>query len=312
MINCFTSKKKVAFAGIVLLPLILTGCNANQRGLNEVDNSVSIEEESVNLDLSLGKDSEIDKNEEFKINKNDILDNDNGVQKNNSEANNKNDKNTEGNTVPKKENALKKENIKEDNKEDILTKDYVFFKSDITDSVKSRMVGKSMPEDSTISFNELSYLTITYLGYDGKSHQGEMVVHKKIADEVLEIFKEIYQSNFPIEKMRLIDDYGASDYSSMVNNNTSAFCYRTISGTNKVSNHGKGVAIDINPFYNPHVLKSKGTVNPVEASKYSDRSLNVKGMIKYNDVVYKAFISRGWTWGGHWSNPDYQHFEKTW
>ena len=88
------------------------------------------------------------------------------------------------------------------------------------------------------------------------------------------------------------------------------FCYRTISGTNKVSNHGMGLAIDINPFYNPHVLLNKGTVNPKEASKYANRNLNDKGMIKKDDAVYKAFISRGWTWGGNWKNPDYQHFEK--
>ena len=74
--------------------------------------------------------------------------------------------------------------------------------------------------------------------------------------------------------MKLVDDYNAVDHTSMVNNNSSAFCYRTIAGTNKVSNHGKGMAIDINPFYNPHVLKSKGTVNPPEASKYADRSLD--------------------------------------
>jgi hypothetical protein len=137
-----------------------------------------------------------------------------------------------------------------------------------------------------------------------------MIVHKDLADEVLDIFKDIYYAKFPIEKMKLIDDYNADDHTSMVNNNSSAFCYRTIYGTNKVSNHGMGLAIDINPFYNPHVLLNKGTVNPKEASKYANRDLNDKGMIKKDDAVYKAFISRGWTWGGNWKNPDYQHFEK--
>ena len=104
--------------------------------------------------------------------------------------------------------------------------------------------------------------------------------------------------------------HGEYQHASMVNNNSSAFCYRTISGSNKVSNHGVGIAIDINPLYNPHVLKSSGTINPPEAAKYVDRSLNAKGMIKKNDAVYNAFVSRGWTWGGSWNNPDYQHFEK--
>ena len=192
----------------------------------------------------------------------------------------------------------------------VLVDNPVFKKSEITDDIKARMEGKSMKENDSITYDDLSYLTITYLDYNGNTVQGEMVVHKKLADEVLDIFKEIYYAKFPIERMYLVDNYGADDHTSMVNNNSSAFCYRTISGTDKVSNHGMGIAIDINPFYNPHVLKSSGTVNPPEASKYADRTLNAKGMIKKDDVVYKAFTSRGWTWGGNWNNPDYQHFEK--
>lgn len=192
----------------------------------------------------------------------------------------------------------------------ILEAGPVFTKSEIPDQIKKNMLGNSMPTNSTISFDELSYLRISHIDYNGNTQIGEMIVSSKLADEVLDIFRDIYNAKFPIEKMNLIDEYGASDHKSMLDNNSSAFCYRTIAGTNKVSNHGLGVAIDINPFYNPHVLKSNGTVNPPEAFKYVDRSLNDKGIIKENDAVYKAFISRGWQWGGYWSNPDYQHFEK--
>ena len=192
----------------------------------------------------------------------------------------------------------------------VLVDNPIFKKSEITDGIKARMEGKSMKENNAISYDDLSYLTITHLDYNGNTVQGEMVVHKKLADEVLDIFREIYYAKFPIERMRLVDDYDAIDHASMINNNSSAFCYRTIAGTNTVSNHGMGLAIDINPFYNPHVLKSSETVNPPEASKYADRTLNAKGMIKKNDVVYKAFTSRGWTWGGDWNDSDYQNFEK--
>lgn len=195
--------------------------------------------------------------------------------------------------------------------DDILSEaNPVFTKSEIPDHIKQKMLGNSMSEDSTVSFDELSYLRISHIDYNGKTQVGEMIVSNKLADEVLDIFRDIYNAKFPIEKMNLIDEYGASDHKSMVDNNSSAFCYRTIAGTNIVSNHGLGVAIDINPFYNPHVLKGNGTVNPPEAFKYVDRSLNDKGIIKENDAVYEAFTSRGWKWGGHWNNPDYQHFEK--
>ena len=135
-----------------------------------------------------------------------------------------------------------------------------------------------------------------------------MVVEKRLAEDVIEIFKELYDKKYPIEKVRLIDEYNADDNLSMNDNNSSAFCYRTIKGSNKISNHGKGMAIDINPFQNPHVIGE--TTNPVEAYMYSDRTIGHTGIIIEGDDCYNAFVERGWTWGGHWSNPDYQHFEK--
>lgn len=297
---------KLIMAILILVPVILTGC-----GDSKVDKNLDIVEEWTTTDDEIKKeDDAIDKNNDKK----DFIDNSNKDNTEKDSLNNSNKDNAETDSNSNINNTEIKNEDKNSNlssNEIILVEKPVFIKSEISDEVKARMIGKSMPEDATISFDELSYLTITYLDYNGETKQGEMVVHKKLADEVLDIFKDIYEAKFPIERMKLVDDYGASDHSSMVNNNTSAFCYRTIAGTNKVSNHGKGVAIDINPFYNPHVLKSSGKVNPPEASKYADRTLNAKGMIKYNDVVYKVFISRGWKWGGNWNNPDYQHFEKS-
>ncbi len=137
---------------------------------------------------------------------------------------------------------------------------------------------------------------------------GNLVVHKDLANEVVEIFKEIYDAKFPIANIDLVDKYNADDNLSMINNNTSAFNYRLIYGTSRLSNHSTGKAIDINPLFNPHVVN--GVVYPVEGSAYIDRAINEKGMIHEGDAVYNAFIKRGWIWGGHWKNPDYQHFEK--
>jgi hypothetical protein len=171
------------------------------------------------------------------------------------------------------------------------------------------MRGKSMPiaDDVQIKFSELSYLKLTYYGFDGESHNGEMVVNKKVAQDVVDIFKELYEKKFPIEKIQLVDDFNASDEESMKNNNTSAFNYRLISGSSKLSNHSFGFAIDINPVQNPHVVNGK--IPSITPEKCANRANSELGMIHKYDACYNAFISRGWSWGGFWKNPDYQHFE---
>lgn len=304
-----SNSKKITLIGMLVLPSMLVGCN----GIGKDDNIEVVEEWVVAEEESENDTSKKDDENKLEENINSNNKEEDSKETTNDVIKKEETKNNNDNSIDKEELKDKEEIKKEESIGDNITlvENPVFTKSEITESLKSRMRGKSMPEYANMSFDELSYLTITYLDYEGQTRQGEMIVNKKLADEVLEIFREIYNAKFPIQRMNLIDDYGASDHSSMVNNNSSAFCYRTIAGTNKISNHGKGVAIDINPFYNPHVLKSSGKVNPPEASKYANRSLSAKGMIKYNDVVYKAFTSRGWKWGGHWNNPDYQHFEKS-
>lgn len=184
-----------------------------------------------------------------------------------------------------------------------------FSYSSIPENIKKDMLGKSMPSHEPLSFDNLSYLRITYYGFDEKTHIGEMVVDKRVAAEVVDIFEELYKKKYPFEKIKLIDEYDAIDESSMSDNNSSSFCYRTIANTNTVSNHGKGLAIDINPLQNPHVIGNK--TSPESGYAYSDRSNTKMGMIQVGDDCYNAFTSRGWSWGGHWKNPDYQHFEKS-
>ena len=319
------NQNKSILLGTLMASSFLVGCsNDVNKDVEVVDEFIVSEDTNILNSTTSNNDdnnesSEVDKNKETLVEENTQKeevslnkDNNSGDKeslKENISSNTTTDKITSNsNTIS----AVEKEEIKIEDVEDniVLVENPVFEKSEITEDIQARMEGKSMKENDSISYNDLSYLTITYLDYNGNTVQGEMVVHKKLADEVLDIFRDIYYAKFPIERMNLVDDYNAVDHTSMINNNSSAFCYRTIAGTSKVSNHGMGLAIDINPFYNPHVLKSSGTVNPPEAAKYSDRSLSAKGMIKKNDAVYNAFVSRGWTWGGNWNNPDYQHFEK--
>ncbi len=191
-------------------------------------------------------------------------------------------------------------------------KDEVVFSSfEIPDNILDKMIGNSIPKENAkdIKIDSLSYLKITYWGFDEKSHIGEMVVNRKVAQEVLDIFEEIYESKYPIEKIRLIDEYGANDEKSMQDNNTSAFCYRVVKNSKKLSNHSLGTAIDVNPLYNPYVDEKQ--IQPANAGIYVNRNANVKGIIKKGDALYNAFIKRGWKWGGNWkTKKDYQHFEK--
>jgi len=117
--------------------------------------------------------------------------------------------------------------------------DTIFTSQPIPDNIYEKMLGNSIPlkYKNKINKNTLSYLQITYIGFDDVYHTGELVVNAKLADEVLDIFKELYEIKYPIEKIKLIDEYNANDELSMSDNNTSCFCYRVIAGTSSVSNH---------------------------------------------------------------------------
>lgn len=187
----------------------------------------------------------------------------------------------------------------------------IFTSNPIPENIYQKMIGNSIPRKSKdkVKIEELSYLKITYWGFDEKSHIGEMIVNQEVAEEVLDIFKEVYEKKYPIEKIKLIDEYKADDEKSMEDNNSSAFCYRKIANTNKLSKHSLGTAIDINPLYNPYIVGKK--ILPVSAKPYVDRKNVKKGTITKGDALYNAFIKRGWTWGGEWKEKkDYQHFEK--
>jgi len=185
----------------------------------------------------------------------------------------------------------------------------IFTAEPLPPYIIEQISGVSFHENDRIGFDDLSYLTITHVDFDGKNRHGHIIVAADIAEEVLEIFQEIFEGGFPIERMRLIDYYDASDYYSMADNNSVAFNFRYIAGTTTLSRHALGLAIDINPVQNPYIRGE--TVWPEAGREYIDRENVRPGMIVSGDVVYTAFTSRGWTWGGNWRTPrDYHHFER--
>ena len=190
--------------------------------------------------------------------------------------------------------------------------DKYFYAEEISDEVFARMQGKSYPEGCTTERGDLRYLSLLYKDTDGNTHEGELVCNKMIADKLTEIFRQLFDADYPIEKMVLIDEYGGDDDASMSDNNTSCFNYRVVSGTNNLSKHAMGLAVDINPRYNPYIRKVDGaeSVEPENGKEYADRSKDFPYKIDKEDLAYKLFTQAGFTWGGSWKSvKDYQHFE---
>lgn len=187
-----------------------------------------------------------------------------------------------------------------------------FSVTTIDDTTFTRMKGKTYKNNCTVPLSELRHVKVLYKNKAKQTLKGEIVCNKHIADDVAEIFYELYKANYPIERIRLMDDYNADDETAMRDNNTSSFNFRFISHSTKVSKHGLGLAVDLNTLYNPFVLTVDGKlhVEPETALKYVDRSKNFDYKIDENDLAYKLFIQHGFEWGGHWkTRKDYQHFE---
>lgn len=191
--------------------------------------------------------------------------------------------------------------------------DEFFSVSTLSDSVFRVMQGKSYKAGCTVPRSDLRYLTCLHVTADGHTVVGEMVVAKSIAETVSSILRQLYDARYPIERMRLVDNYGADDERSMTANNSSAFNYRCVTGTRVVSKHGRGLAVDINPLYNPcrKTLKNgQIRVEPAAGSPYCDRSRSFDYKITRGDLCYRLFKEAGFRWGGDWQrSKDYQHFE---
>lgn len=191
-----------------------------------------------------------------------------------------------------------------------------FYYEPLPDQVKERITGISYKENPDITYDELRYLKVLYYDFQAETQIGEIICNQAIAQDLVEIFYELYQNEYQIEKIELVDEYGGDDTLSMEANNTSCFNYRVVDGTTRLSKHALGLAIDINPYYNPYIVYNKnGTgetyISPKGSEIYADRTQDFPYKIDTNDLCYRLFKEHGFTWGGDWnSTKDYQHFQK--
>jgi len=175
--------------------------------------------------------------------------------------------------------------------------------------VRQQDVRYSYRAGCPVAPRDLRVVHVSYRGFDGSARVGALVVHRRVAADVVAIFRRLYAARFPIRRMTPISAYRGSDDASMAADNTSAFnCRRAVgSATGGWSQHAYGLAIDVNPVENPYVLN--GRALPPAGRAYVDRGHVRSGMAVRGGVLVRTFESVGWKWGGRWTGaPDYQHF----
>jgi hypothetical protein len=180
-------------------------------------------------------------------------------------------------------------------------------------TTRRRVTGSSWHPGCPVALDDLRVLRIGYWDFGGRARVGRMIVAASAVPAMRRAFAMLFRARFPIRRMRLVDDYGASDFASIAADNTSAFNCRNATGSSRFSEHAYGRAVDVNPIENPYVYPDGTTVHAA-SRPYLDRARHRPGMAFRGGVLVRAFAAAGWRWGGEWRPPsatDYQHFSAT-
>ncbi len=176
--------------------------------------------------------------------------------------------------------------------------------------VTAARLGSSYRAGCPVGPADLRLLSVTTWGFDGRTHQGEVVVAAQVAADVVQVFRALHAARFPVAKVDTVERYGSDDDRVMAANVTSAFSCRAVTGGTGFSEHAYGTALDVNPVQNPYVRGS--TVEPPAGRAYLDRGDVRPGMVVVGDAVTRAFTGVGWAWGGSYQSlKDYQHFSRS-
>lgn len=179
--------------------------------------------------------------------------------------------------------------------------------SDIPHKIQGGMVEKNVwTSECAIPMSRLKLLNISHYNFENRISVGQMIVLDNVADSVISIFQKLFDLKFPINTIRLIDEFNGNDELSMNANNSSCFNFRKIEGSELLSIHSYGLAIDINPLQNPFI--QKGKIFPEQGESFLDREYIRPGMV---EPIVEIFYNYGFTvWGGNWKEPiDYHHFQ---
>ncbi|WP_290858555.1 M15 family metallopeptidase [Hamadaea sp.] len=168
----------------------------------------------------------------------------------------------------------------------------------------------SWTKDCPVTAADLRYLTVSFRGFDGHAHTGELLANSRVADDLVTVFKRLFAAGFPIERMRISSTEELNAAPTGDGNTTEAFACRPVRGQTGWSQHAYGLAVDLDPFQNPY---HKGeVVLPELATAYLDRADARPGMVRPAGPAVRAFAAIGWKWGGDYrSLKDYMHFSAT-
>jgi D-alanyl-D-alanine carboxypeptidase len=168
-----------------------------------------------------------------------------------------------------------------------------------------------------VGLSDLRVLTVSYRGFDGRTHTGQIITNRQAAAPLATVFHQLYRLHFPIRHMRLADMYGPARSRPADGDVSGSFeCRQAVPspcvggrGTGSWSMHAYGLAVDLNPVENPYV--GCGQSRDPASAPYRNRSRHRRGMV--TPGVVAAFRSIGWGWGGSWtgSTKDYMHFSAT-
>ncbi len=178
---------------------------------------------------------------------------------------------------------------------------------DIPLDIENRMIEKKVwSSECVIPIQRLKLLNVSHYNFEYEVTAGQIIVLDSMVNSVISIFKELFNLKFPIHSIRLIDEFDGDDELSMDANNSSCFNFRKIEGSELLSIHSYGLAIDVNPLQNPFI--QEGKIFPSSGKEFLDRSNKRPGMV---EPIVEIFYDFGFTvWGGNWQEPvDYHHFQ---
>ena len=79
---------------------------------------------------------------------------------------------------------------------------------------------------------QLRTVEVSYWDFAGKPKVGRIVVARRVADDVVDVFRQLWAKRFPIRRLQPISAYRGDDDASMAADNTSGFNCRFVAGTN--------------------------------------------------------------------------------
>ncbi|MGN0465417.1 MAG: protein kinase [Lachnospiraceae bacterium] len=271
--------------------------------------------------------------QEAKITDKEEVENEQNMAGENSDNEANSEENSQPNVVANEQMEDSENSGNGENSESSLIGSSLGMSQEIPEEIREKMAGVTVPENmSYFDFSNYSYLSIPYHNFDGGDSIGHMIVNASLADEILAIFQELYEINYPIEKMELLDEYENSiepitkpvdnlfdaklsrmNKVALADNNTFAYAF-FLTGDNQMGFHAKGNAIDLNPRINPakekEIFPSNGAEYFERDRTYDDEVIE-RAMIRKGNAVYNIFKKYGWRWGGEWeSTPYYHHFYK--